>query len=84
VEFCVNDAAQQIGASIEFLRAMPDKPGHPAAISAEHCFEPHIGGAALARETKTPAVSATIANMTPALLPVLVIVEPLCPGPFPC
>jgi hypothetical protein len=58
---------------LQALRAAPDKPGHPAAISSEHAFEPQIGGAALAPETKTPAPSATAANVTTALR---VIVEP--------
>src|SRR5262249_36420739 len=55
------------------LRAPPAKPAPPAAISPEHAFEPQIEGAALAPETKTPAPSATAANVTPALR---VIVEP--------
>jgi len=58
---------------LQALRAAPDKPAHPAAISSAHAFEPQIEGAALAPETKTPAPSATAANVTPALR---VIVEP--------
>jgi hypothetical protein len=58
---------------LQALRAAPDKPGHPAAISSEHAFAPQIGDAALAPETKTPAPSATAANVTTALR---VIVEP--------
>src|SRR5262249_24454141 len=53
--------------------AAPDNPGHPAATSSEPACEPQIGDAALAPETKTPAPSATAANVTPALR---VIVEP--------
>jgi len=60
-------------ADLQALRAAPDKPAHPAAISSEHAFEPQIAGAALAPETKTPAPSATAANVTTALR---VIVEP--------
>jgi hypothetical protein len=60
---------------LQALRAAPDKPGHPAAISSEHAFEPQIGAAALAPETKTPTPSATAANETTALL---IIVEPPC------
>src|SRR5262245_34079151 len=60
---------------LQALRAAPDKPAHPAAISSEHAFAPQIEGAALAPETKTPAPSATAANVTPALR---VIVEPPC------
>jgi hypothetical protein len=60
-------------AALQALRAAPDKPAHPAAISSAHCFEPQSGGAALAPETKTPAPSATAANVTTALR---VIVEP--------
>ena len=58
---------------LQALRAAPDKPAHPAAISSEHAFEPQLAGAALAPETKTPAPSATAANVTTALR---VIVEP--------
>src|SRR5262249_13568105 len=58
---------------LQALRAAPDKPAHPAETSSEHAFEPQIEGAALAPETKTPAPSATAANVTPALR---VIVEP--------
>jgi hypothetical protein len=58
------------------LRALPDKPAHPAAISSEQDLLLHAGGAAVAtEETKTPAPSATAANVTTALL-VIVIVEP--------
>jgi hypothetical protein len=62
---------------LQALRAAPDKPGHPAAISSEHAFEPQIGAAALAPETKTPTPSATAANVTTALR---VIVEPPWPS----
>jgi hypothetical protein len=63
-------------------RAPPDKPAHATADSSAHALLPQIGGAALALETKTPAASATLANMTTALLAVLVIVEaPLWPFP---
>src|SRR5262249_48435293 len=58
---------------LQALRAAPDKPGHPAAISSEHAFEPQIEGAALAPETKTPAPSATAVNATTTPR---VIVEP--------
>jgi len=58
---------------LQALKSAPDKPAHPAAISSAHCFEPQSGAAALAPETKTPAPSATAANVTPALR---VIVEP--------
>src|SRR5262245_52179570 len=64
---------------LQALRAAPDKPAHPAAISSAHCFEPQSGGAALAPETKTPAASAIAANVTTARL---VIVEPPL-WPFP-
>src|SRR5262245_32762808 len=58
------------------LRALPDKPAHPAAISSEQDLLLHAGGAAVVtEETKTPAPSATAANVTPTLL-VIVIVEP--------
>src|SRR5262249_3252438 len=63
---------------LQALRAAPDKPAHPAAISSAHAFEPQIEGAALAPETKTPAPSATAAIVTPALL---VIVAPRWPFP---
>src|SRR5262245_64318219 len=43
------------------LRALPDKPAHPAAISSEQDLLLHAGGAAVAtEETKTPAPSAKI------------------------
>jgi hypothetical protein len=58
------------------LRALPDKPTHPAAISSEQDLLLHAGGAAVAtEETKTPTPSATAANVTTTLL-VIVIVEP--------
>src|SRR5262249_40743921 len=60
-------------ADLQALRAAPDKPAHPVAISSEHAFEPQSDGAALAPETKTPAPSAIAANVTTALR---VIVEP--------
>jgi hypothetical protein len=56
-----------------WLAAMPEKAPHAELISSEQFFLPHAGGAALAPETKTPAVSATAANVTTAFL---VIVEP--------
>jgi hypothetical protein len=59
--------------ALQALRAAPDKPAHPAAISSAHCFEPQSDGAALARETKTPAASVTAANATTTPR---VIVEP--------
>ena len=59
--------------ALQALRAAPDKPAHPAAISSAHAFEPQIEGAALAPETKTPAPSATANNVTAAFL---VIVGP--------
>ncbi|HKB40978.1 MAG TPA: hypothetical protein VKD72_31410 [Gemmataceae bacterium] len=66
---------------LQALRAMLDKPAHPAVISAEHCFEPQIDGAAFAPETKTPAAkSTTAANVTATFL-VIVIVE-FPGGPF--
>jgi hypothetical protein len=43
--------------------------------SSEQFFELHSGGAALAPETKTPAPSATAANVTTAPL-MIVIVKP--------
>src|SRR5262245_52201948 len=52
--------------ALQALRAAPDKPAHPAAISSAHCFEPQSGGAAFAPETKTPAASATANNVTTA------------------
>jgi hypothetical protein len=58
---------------LQALKSVPDKPAHPAAISSAHCFEPQSGCAALGPETKTPAPSATAANVTPAFL---VIVGP--------
>src|SRR5262245_28026108 len=58
------------------LRALPDKPAHPAATSSEQDLLLHAGGAAVATgETKRPAPSATAANVTTALL-VIVIGEP--------
>jgi len=65
------------------LRAIPDKPAHPASISAVQFFLPHEGGAAVAtEETKTPAPSATAANVTTTLLPIVLMVifgSPLWP-----
>src|SRR5262245_24214809 len=56
-------------ADLQALRAAPDKPAHPVAISSEHAFEPQSDGAALAPETKAPAPSATAAtNVTSAFL----------------
>jgi hypothetical protein len=57
------------------LRALPDKPTQPAAISSEQFFLPHGGGSAVAtEETKTPAPSATAANVTTTLRPIVLIV----------
>jgi hypothetical protein len=63
---------------LQALKSAPDKPAHAhaAAISSAHGFEPQSGGAALGPETKTPAASATVANMTAAPRAILVIVEP--------
>jgi len=58
---------------LQALKSAPDKAPHAAVISSAHCFEPQSGGAALAPETKTPAASATAANVTTARL---VMVEP--------
>jgi hypothetical protein len=60
-------------ALLQSLKAAPDKLPHAAATSSAHCFEPQSEGAALAPETKTPAASATAANVTTTLL---VIVSP--------
>jgi hypothetical protein len=65
---------------LHVLRSMPDKPAHAALISSAQVLFVHFP-AALASETKTPAASATAANVTTALL---VIVEPPPYGPFPC
>jgi hypothetical protein len=69
------------------LRAIPDKPAHPASISSVQFFLPHAGGAAVAtEETKTPAPSATAANVTTTLLPIVLMVifgSPLWPFPSP-
>jgi hypothetical protein len=51
---------------LQALKSAPDKVPHAAAISSAHCFEPQSGAAALAPETKTPAPSATAANVTTA------------------
>jgi hypothetical protein len=61
---------------LQALNASPVKAPHAELISSPHCLLPQIGGAAPARETKTPAASATVANMTAALLVIRVIVEP--------
>jgi len=58
---------------LQALRAAPDKPAHPAAISSEHAFEPQLAGAALAPETKTPAASATANNVTAAFLVIVAL-----------
>jgi hypothetical protein len=60
-------------ALLHALRAMPFKPAHPAAISSEQTFLLHGPVAVATEETKTPAPSATAANVTTALL---VIVAP--------
>jgi hypothetical protein len=52
---------------LQALKSAPDKVPHEAWISSAHCFEPQSGGAALGPETKTPAPSATAANVTTAL-----------------
>jgi hypothetical protein len=49
------------------LRAMPFKPAQPAAISSEQSFLLHGPVAVATEETKTPAPSATAANVTTAL-----------------
>jgi hypothetical protein len=51
---------------------LPDKPAHAALLSSAQVLFVHFP-AALASETKTPAASATAANVTPARL---VMVEP--------
>jgi hypothetical protein len=61
---------------LQALKSAPDKPPQNMATSSEHCFEPQSGGAAFALETKTPAASATVANMTAAPRAILVIVGP--------
>jgi hypothetical protein len=58
---------------LQVLRSLPEKAPHAELISSAHAFEPQIGGAAFAPETKTPAQSATAINVTTAFL---VIVEP--------
>jgi hypothetical protein len=50
-----------------------------AVTSSAQFFELQAGGAALAPETKTPAASATVANMTAALLAIVAISSPLWP-----
>jgi hypothetical protein len=60
-------------ALVHALRSMPFKPAHPAAISSEQSFLLHGPVAVATEETKTPAASATAANVTTALR---VIVEP--------
>ena len=58
---------------LQALKSAPDKLPHAAVISSAHCLEPQSGGAASAPETKTPAATATAANVTTARL---VMVEP--------
>ena len=53
---------------LQALKSAPVKAPHADPISSAQGFEPQSGGAALAPETKTPAVSATAANVTTALL----------------
>jgi hypothetical protein len=68
-----------------WLAAMPEKAPHAELISSEQFFLPHAGGAAVAtEETKTPAPSATAANVTTRLLPIflIVIVEPPIAVPY--
>jgi hypothetical protein len=60
-------------ALLHALRAVPFKPAHPAAISSAQSFLLHGPVAVATEETKTPAPSATAANVTTALR---VIVEP--------
>src|SRR5262249_55037651 len=64
-------------AVVHALTALPDRP--KAATSSLHDFEVQSagGGAALAPETKTPAASATVANMTASSLDKLAIEPPL-------
>ena len=58
----------------QFLSALPvRRPPSMTPTSSEQSFELQAGGAALAPETKTPAASATAANVTTARL---VMVEP--------
>jgi hypothetical protein len=63
-----------ITALLHVLRAMPDKPAHPASISSAQAFLVHTFCALATEGTKTPAPSATAANVTTAL-PIIVIVE---------
>src|SRR4030095_6365846 len=64
-----------ITALLHVLRAMPDKPAHPAATSSAQAFLVHTFCALATEGTKTPAPSATAANVTTAPL-IIAIVEP--------
>jgi hypothetical protein len=64
-----------ITALVHVLRAMPDKPAHPASISSAQAFLVHTFCALATEGTKTPAPSATAANVTTAPL-IIAIVEP--------
>src|SRR4030095_6937912 len=64
-----------ITALLHVLRAVPDKPAHPAAISSEHAFLVHTFCAGAAEGTKPPPRRPPAANVTTALR---VIVEPPC------
>jgi hypothetical protein len=64
-----------ITALLHVLRAMPDKPAHPASISSAQAFLVHTFCALATEGTKTPAPSATAANVTTAPL-IIAIVEP--------
>jgi hypothetical protein len=63
-------------ALLQSLRALPERPPSMAVTSSEQFFPLQVGAAALAPETKTPAASATVANMTAAPRAILVIFEP--------
>jgi hypothetical protein len=57
-----------ITALLHALRSMPDKPAHPASISSAQVFLVHTFCALATEGTKTPAPSATAANVTTAPL----------------
>jgi hypothetical protein len=80
----VGSVQEQIGGTIlhwaitdllHALRSVPDKPAHPASISSAQVFLVHTFCALATEGTKTPAPSATAANVTTALL-IIVLVEP--------
>jgi hypothetical protein len=71
---------------LQFLRAIPVKAPHTEETSSAQFLLPHAGGAAVAtEETKTPAPSATAANVATTVLPILFLIVIVGPPlwPFP-